>query len=312
MNVLIIADLEGVAGVYDLNNIEECNELYTEEISVILSALKSQTIYNVTICDVHDCGKNLNQEFLFGPGITFISGVWNLDLSKRYDLALMSGFHGKAGSISFSPHTFRLDIKKMEINKIGEVGEIALFMTWLYEYKIPVTLVIGDSAACDEALEIDKNVGVCIVKEVGRIDDIKQKHKLIIEKVKATIARNNTAIPLVKKEGIKIEFINNDILYYLKDQWNIDGNQLTFKDSNDFISNLENLCYSLNKIDKFILSRNRDMLYKDYLILSKFPKQIGDDSSINAILKKTMLELSLEDLNEISHFTRKLVSLRGN
>jgi len=55
MNALIIADIEGIVGVYDfINEYEKSSELYTQEVSVYIKSLIDNGVESITVCDAHN------------------------------------------------------------------------------------------------------------------------------------------------------------------------------------------------------------------------------------------------------------------
>lgn len=91
---LIIADIEGIIDVYDLQDSEKCSELYTREISIYTNALLKNNINDITICDIHDKGDMINPCILemgiaCESQIQLVSRVENIRFDEKYDFAIL-------------------------------------------------------------------------------------------------------------------------------------------------------------------------------------------------------------------------------
>ena len=94
MHALIIADIEGITDIYDLENIDDCAKLYNSEIQVCIQTLVNKGITKITVCDAHNEGNLISLKSILHEDlnsyntIRLISRVDNLDFNVKYDFAL--------------------------------------------------------------------------------------------------------------------------------------------------------------------------------------------------------------------------------
>jgi len=98
MHGLIFADIEGIAGIWDLNDTDRCKDLYTKEIQVYIDALIENGVEKITVCDAHDEG-DMILDSVVSKNVRLISNSKNLSfVGEQYDFALLVGLHGMEGS----------------------------------------------------------------------------------------------------------------------------------------------------------------------------------------------------------------------
>lgn len=170
MKVYIMTDMEGTAGVVTLPEYclptsenkykrkeggryyEEARKLVTMEVNAAVEGLLSGGATEILVVDGHGPG-GLNASMIHreariagGMGRDFLIG-----LDSSFDAMIIVGQHAKADtdgghlchSGSFSRAEWRLN---------GElIGEIGLLMLGADYYDIPVVMITGDLAACEEA-----------------------------------------------------------------------------------------------------------------------------------------------------------------
>lgn len=304
MKILIVSDLEGVVGVYDLIDPEMYSELYNNEIHVIIDTLISLGINDITVCDVHDNGDTINESYLNKKGIKFVSKFWNIDTAINYDMAFLTGFHGMNNSVGYFPHTLRNDILSLEIRGLFSIGEVELFMRWLSYHNIPVTLVIGDSAAVWEANRTDPKVTPCMVKDIRLKDDISitNGYKRITEGVRKAITSNSSSLAPCINNALYLKLINSDFYSEMSGAWKITKEGLFFNSYDELVFSMGQLCKELNRIDQIVISRSRAFIHKVRPYLKSHKKGELMDSTIGPILRKDLITLTKEDQDIVNNY----------
>lgn len=159
-SVIILADIEGITGVYEAAQCKpmtpewkKARHLITADISAAITGLKDAGIRNIFVRDLHLTGFNILPDLLPHEGVSLIQGqYWYpvplLGRIPEADLALMIGWHaGPDQSDGFSPHIFHRDVDWVRINE-KLVTEVEIFAMVLSESGIPVGLVTADHTAC--------------------------------------------------------------------------------------------------------------------------------------------------------------------
>ena len=162
MNVLIMADLEGISGVYTREQVLpsqsrfiEGRKYLTRDINVCADALKAAGVDKVFVRDCHggsyaliwdEVGESVD-EVICGA-----VGDERFPLIDEIDAVILFGYHAMAGTAKgLLEHTFSsVSVQNYYLN--GErVGEIAIDAAILAEHGKPVIMVSGDTNACAEA-----------------------------------------------------------------------------------------------------------------------------------------------------------------
>ena len=162
MTVFIMADLEGISGVYtrdqvipSLSRFNEGRKFLTRDINVCAEALKAAGVDKVYARDCHggsyallwdEVGEYVD-EVICGslPDVRF-------PYIDECDAVILLGYHAMAGTAQgLLEHTFSsVSVQNYHLN--GEkVGEIAIDAAILGEHGKPVIMVSGDTNACKEA-----------------------------------------------------------------------------------------------------------------------------------------------------------------
>lgn len=206
MKIWMMTDLEGVAGVVDFESqaypigkyYEESKHLLTHEINAAVEGVLSAGEVDVLVLDGHGVG-GIKYEELHPVAKVFLGRpaplCWCLD--ETFSAVFLLGHHAMAGVENGNlNHTYcDKTVANMWLNgeKIGEIGMEIILAGY---FNIPVVLVTGDRAACEEArgyipnIEmavvkegINRTSAICLSKEVSR-QLIKEKAKKGIEKIK--------------------------------------------------------------------------------------------------------------------------------
>jgi D-amino peptidase len=186
MKVHIISDMEGVAGIVKWQQTtggdpmnEEGRRLYTEEINAAVRGAKTAGATEVVVMDCHGAGGgwsfnslapellDLDCEYVVQEEWTSYTGF----LESGCDAALFVGMHAMNGAqYGVLNHTVSgQEWQNLTFNGtlVGETGiNAALCGTW----GVPVLLVTGDRATCDEASALLGNglTTVAVKEGLGR------------------------------------------------------------------------------------------------------------------------------------------------
>jgi D-amino peptidase len=175
--ILIVTDMEGVGGV---NNAEEqllpgqrrydeTRRLLSGEVNAAVQGARAAGASDVVIWDGHDGSRSLAIDEIAGARL--IQGrptPADYYFSDRlYDGILFVGQHAMAGARSgVLAHTQSFSIESITINgrAVGEVGQVAAIAGYFH---IPVIMLAGDQAACDELKELVPKAELVAVKRLA-------------------------------------------------------------------------------------------------------------------------------------------------
>jgi D-amino peptidase len=167
VRVLIISDMEGVAGICRWEQVsagrsgyEEGRRLYTEELNAAVRGAFAARASEVVVMDCHGAGSgwsfnSLVPELLDARCEFVVQNEWTEYtgmLEQGCDVALFVGQHAMAGAergvLSHTVSSTQWRNLRFNGTLVGEVGiNAALCGTW----DVPVALVTGDDVVCDEA-----------------------------------------------------------------------------------------------------------------------------------------------------------------
>jgi D-amino peptidase len=167
VNVLIAADMEGIAGIEDYG---EClpshpaayargRRLMTDEVLAVVEALRAGGVENVSVGDWHMVGTNIERERM--PDGVEVRPIADLALAEsdpsftkaggggKLDAVVLIGHHAKTPSPrGFSSHTF---IWEMEVELGGaSLSETQVFAQGLAAEGVPILVAAGDRWLLDE------------------------------------------------------------------------------------------------------------------------------------------------------------------
>ena len=175
MTVLIMADLEGISGVYTREQVlpsqsrfNEGRKFLTKDINVCAAALKAAGVDKVYVRDCHGGSYALLWDEVSEDVDLVISGLLRderFPFIDEIDAVILFGYHAMAGTAKgLLEHTFSsMSVQNYYLN--GEqVGEIAFDAAILGEYETPVIMVSGDTNVCKEAKEFLPWVATAEVK----------------------------------------------------------------------------------------------------------------------------------------------------
>ncbi|MBQ6902449.1 MAG: M55 family metallopeptidase [Oscillospiraceae bacterium] len=212
MNILIMTDIEGITGVdfweqvhkHDWEGEELARERLMADTNAAVEGAFRAGADKVYVVDGHGGGANFKKELL-DPRATQISVLEYCDLYTRekIDACLEVGVHAKPGTLNAFLEHVQSSANWFSYKVNGkDYGEIAQGALYAGAFDVPLVMVSGDRATCNEAKEtIGENVAVALVKE--GIDwkhaesiDFKEAEKRICDAVEDGIRRRDEIKPL--------------------------------------------------------------------------------------------------------------------
>lgn len=177
MKIYIMADIEGISGVYlkeqvmaTGNRYNEGRELLTREANICAEALKEAGVDTVYFHDCHGGGTSVIWNKL-SPAIDYvISGNENAnrysDHVKECDGVILLGYHAMAGGYhGILEHTIMSgQWQNCYINGV-KCGEVVIDAGILGDMDIPVIMVSGDDILAKEVKEHLPDTVMAVVKE---------------------------------------------------------------------------------------------------------------------------------------------------
>ena len=186
MRVLIVGDMEGVAGISRWSQVmagelmyEEGRALYTEEMNAAVDGAFEGGATEVVVMDCHGAGKDHSFNSLIPERLDarcefVVQRSWTeytAFLEQGCDGALFVGMHARAGTADgVLCHTVRgTEWRNLWFNDVV-VGESGINAALCGAWDCPVLLVTGDAAACREAGELlgDGLTTVAVKTGLGR------------------------------------------------------------------------------------------------------------------------------------------------
>ncbi|GAA0377134.1 M55 family metallopeptidase [Microbispora corallina] len=176
MKIYLSVDMEGVTGLTDPEEMhaggrgyERGCELMTGDANAVVEGAFSAGARSVLVNDAHGSTKNLRIDLL-DPRATLVRGPgkphrMGQGLTGEFDAACFAGYHARAGvQHGVLNHTWMgKEIYNVYLN--GAIcGETRLVAGFAGSLGVPVALVTGDEAVCEEAAELLGDVETVAVK----------------------------------------------------------------------------------------------------------------------------------------------------
>jgi D-amino peptidase len=186
--ILIVTDLEGAGGVNDRDEqllpgqrrYLEARHILTGEVNAAVRGARAGGARQVVIWDGHDGSRTLSIDEI-EPAAELLQGKptpANYYMAeKRYDGVMFVGQHAMAGAKdAVLAHSQSFNVKRIAINgrNVGEIGQVAAIAG---HFGIPVIMLAGDQAACDEITELQPNaVTVAVKRLAGKASTLSLSH----------------------------------------------------------------------------------------------------------------------------------------
>ena len=175
MRIYISADMEGITGLVDADDVQPGGRDYergrlmmAEDVNAAIRGAVAAGATDITVNDAHGPMRNLLPEALH-PAARLIRGkpkqmLMLEGLAPEHDAAVFVGYHSRAGALGVLSHSFMgHEIEDMWLDG-RPVGEIGLAHATAAAIGVPVTVLTGDDCACTEMTEWDASVRTVAVK----------------------------------------------------------------------------------------------------------------------------------------------------
>ena len=233
MKILIAADMEGISGVTNWDQVDPKHAEYTrfrkvmtEDVNAAIEGAVEAGADEVVITDGHGGGANILLEELdprarLNTGnsspFSMIQGV-----DAGVDGVIYVGYHARAGSQNgVLAHTWSASrIANLWLNDVL-VGEYGLNGALAGHFGVPVLMISGDQTACAQAVELLGALETAVVKQATGFASaeclpLKDAHQLIHEAARRALLRlkaGNAPKPFVVAEPVKvtIEFLQPEM-----------------------------------------------------------------------------------------------------
>ena len=186
--ILIVTDLEGAGGVNDRDEqllpgqrrYLESRRILTGEVNAAIRGARSAGATRIVIWDGHDGSRTLSIDEI-DSAAELIQGKptpANYYMSeKAYDGVMFIGQHAMAGAKDgVLSHSQSFNVKRIALNgrDVGEIGQVAAIAG---HFGIPVVMLAGDQAACDEITALQPKAATVAVKRLaGKASTLSLSH----------------------------------------------------------------------------------------------------------------------------------------
>jgi len=186
--IFIVTDMEGVGGVNNADEqllpgqrrYEETRHLLTGEVNAAVTGALEAGASEVVIWDGHDSSRSLSIDEIH-PRARLIQGrntpADYYLAEKLYDGVMFIGQHAMAqakGGVLAHSQSFSVQNIFLNGKPVGETGQTAAIAGY---FDIPVIMLSGDQAACDEILALQPKAETVAVKRlVGKDSTLSLSH----------------------------------------------------------------------------------------------------------------------------------------
>jgi D-amino peptidase len=176
MKILIAADMEGITGVTNWDQVDPFHPEYhrfrrlmTGDVNAAIRGVCEAVVDEILVTDGHERGTNLLLEEL-DPCARLICGDYSpLAMMQGIDQSvngvIFVGYHARAGTQNaILDHTWSSRrVANLWLNDIL-VGEYGLNGAVAGHFNAPVLMLTGDQSACAQAIELFGNIETVVVK----------------------------------------------------------------------------------------------------------------------------------------------------
>ncbi len=204
--ILIVTDVEGVGGVNNADEqllpgqrrFEESRRLLIGEMNAAVEGVLAAGASQVVIWDGHDGSRTLSIDQIH-PQATLLQGRPTPGdyyfQPKLYDGILFVGQHAMAGAKGgVLAHSQSFNVQQITINgrPVGEIGQVAAIAGY---FDIPVIMLAGDQAACDELLALQPRAETVAVKYLaGKAATFSLSHPTACARIKESAYKAVTRV----------------------------------------------------------------------------------------------------------------------
>ena len=199
--IFIVTDMEGVGGVNNADEqllpgqrrYEETRRLLTGEVNAAVAGALEAGASDVVIWDGHDSSRSLSIDEIH-PRARLIQGrntpADYYLAEKLYDGVMFIGQHAMAqakGGVLAHSQSFSVQNIFLNGKPVGETGQTAAIAGY---FDIPVIMLSGDQAACDEMLALQPKAETVAVKRlVGKDSTLSLSHAEAKAQIQAAARR---------------------------------------------------------------------------------------------------------------------------
>jgi D-amino peptidase len=199
--IFIVTDMEGVGGINNADEqllpgqrrFDESRHILAGELNAAIEGALAAGATEIVVWDGHDGSRSLSVEDIH-PKARLIQGKPsppNYYLSDRaYDGIFFVGQHAMAGAKGgVLSHSQSFSVERISINgrAVGEIGQTAAIAGYFH---IPVVMLSGDQAACDELRELQPKAETVAVKQLaGKGSSLSISHVEAKSQIKAAASR---------------------------------------------------------------------------------------------------------------------------
>lgn len=223
LKVYISVDMEGITGLVDRDQVTRGEIDYqmarrwtTQETNAAVEGALDAGATYVLVNDSHGSMRNIILEELH-PEARLITGrpkpyAMMEGIDETFDAIVFIGYHARGGTLGgVLDHTYSsASVFSIKINgfDMPELGPNALLAG---HYGVPIVLVTGDRATCEQAQEIlgDEVVTVPVKEGIGwsaaKTLSLEKAHRLIREKTKEAILKRDRIQPYSMEKPYKFE-----------------------------------------------------------------------------------------------------------
>jgi D-amino peptidase len=204
--IFIVTDMEGVGGVNNADEqllpgqrrYEETRRLLTGEVNAAVAGALEAGASDVVIWDGHDSSRSLSIDEIH-PRARLIQGrntpADYYLAEKLYDGVMFIGQHAMAqtkGGVLAHSQSFSVQNIFLNGKPVGEIGQTAAIAGY---FDIPVIMLSGDQAACDEMLALQPKAETVAVKRLlGKDSTLSLSHAEAKAQIQAAARRAVTRI----------------------------------------------------------------------------------------------------------------------
>lgn len=182
MKILIAADMEGISGVVHWDQVnsnhpeyQRFRKIMTNDVNAAILGASAAGADEIVVSDGHGWGRNILIEDL-DPRARLNSGTPSplsmvQGIDDGIDGVLYVGYHAKIGTPNaILEHTWsdervaNLWLKGADAAELQTIGEIGLNAAVCGHFGVPVLMISGDQAACDEAKALLGDIETAVVK----------------------------------------------------------------------------------------------------------------------------------------------------
>ncbi len=229
MKVFISADIEGITGVTDWEEIKENNpgfryfqERMTEEVLAACEGALAAGATEILVKDAHGKGRNLIPS-RFPECVRIIRG-WSghpyammQELDESFSAALLIGYHSAAGSSGHPlSHTMAGDIIKMNGERISEFV-LNTYTAMMVE--VPLVFVAGDEILSREVRRFNEKIETVVTQEGIGGSTISIHPKLTVKKIREAVEKvlktdlSHFNPPLPKQFSVEVQYRKHQDAY---------------------------------------------------------------------------------------------------